>query len=72
MYAKDASLTGGLFHCSILDESICHSRGLGSILLPIFDGRILLANNVDPAQMPHFVASDLRLHRSPMTLLWMV
>ena len=26
------------------------------------------ANNVDPDQMPHFVASDLGLHLLPMTL----
>ena len=36
----------------------------------IFDGIILLANNVDPDQMPHYVASDLGLHCLPMTLLW--
>ena len=28
----------------------------------IFDGKILLANNVDPDQMAHYVASDLCLH----------
>ena len=26
------------------------------------DGKILLANNVDPDQTPHYVASDLSLH----------
>ena len=31
---------------------------------------ILLANSVDPDQMPHSVASDLGLHCLPMTLLW--
>ena len=30
----------------------------------------MLANNVDPDQMPHYVASDLGLHCSPVTLLW--
>ena len=30
---------------------------------------ILLANSVDPDQMPHHVASDLGLHCLPMTLL---
>ena len=34
-----------------------------------FDEKILLANNVDPDQMPHDVASDLGLHCLPMTLL---
>ena len=32
----------------------------------MFEG-ILLANNVDPDQTPHHVASDLGLHRLPMT-----
>ena len=29
----------------------------------------MLANNVDPDQMPHYVASDLGLYCLPMTLL---
>ena len=29
----------------------------------------LLVNNVDPDQMPHYVASNLGLHYLPMTLL---
>ena len=29
---------------------------------------ILLADSVDPDQMPHYVASDLDLHCLPMTL----
>ena len=33
----------------------------------IFDGKILLANNVDPDKTPHNVASDLGLHCLPMT-----
>ena len=55
----------------MLDESICHFRGVGSILLFLFyfGWKILLANNVDPDQMPHNVASDLGLHSFPMTLL---
>ena len=32
-------------------------------------GKSCLANNVDPDQMPHYVASDLVLHSMPMTLL---
>ena len=31
--------------------------------------QILLVNNVDPNQMPHYVASDLGLHCLPMTIL---
>ena len=59
------------FHCYMLDESICHFRGVGSILslLFYFRWKILCANNVYPDQMPHDVASDLGLHCSPVTLL---
>ena len=35
------------------------------IEIPIFN-----ANSVDPGKTPHFVASDLRLHCLPMSLLW--
>ena len=30
----------------------------------------MLANDVDPDQMPHNVVSDLGLHCLPMTFLW--
>ena len=55
----------------MLDESICHFRGVWSILLLLFyfSWKMLLANTVDPDQMPHDVASDLGLHCLPMTLL---
>ena len=56
----------GLFHCYLLDESICHFRDIRSILCFY---SILLANSVDPDQMPHNVASDLGLHFLFMTLL---
>ena len=48
----------------MLDKSICHFRGARSILslLFYFGLKILLANNVDVDQMPHYVASDLGLH----------
>ena len=51
-------------------KTICHFRGVGSIVLLLFyfKWKILLANSVDPDQMPH-VASDLRLHYLPVTLL---
>ena len=29
----------------------------------------MLANNVDPDQTPHYVASDLGLHNLPLTFL---
>ena len=63
--------TGGLFHCYMLDESICHFRGVGSILLLSFSfgWNILSANTVDPGQMQHYVASDLDLHYLPVTFL---
>ena len=55
----------------MLDEFICHVRGVGSIssLLFYFRWKILLANNEDPDQTPHYVASDLGLHCLLMTLL---
>ena len=40
----------------MLDESICHFRGVGSILSLLFVRETFLANNVDPDQMPHCVA----------------
>ena len=56
----------------MLDKSICYFResGLFCCFYSIFDGKILLANNADPDQMPHYVASDLGLHCLPMSLLW--
>ena len=47
----------------MLDESICYNRGVGSISSSLFYFRwkILLANNVNPDQMPH-LADDLGLH----------
>ena len=63
---------GGLFHRYMLDDSICHFRGsdLFCRFYSIFLWKILLANNVDPDQTPHYVASDLGLHCLLMTLLW--
>ena len=56
----------------MFDESICHFRGVTSILsLSLyFLCEILLANNVDPDQMPDHVASELGVHCLPITLLW--
>ena len=55
----------------MLDESICHYMGVGSILSLLFYilSKILLAINVGPDQTPHYVASDLGLHCLPMALL---
>ena len=55
----------------MLDEIMCHFRGVGSILSLkfYFLWKILLENNVDPDQAPHYVASNLDLQCLPMTLL---
>ena len=55
----------------MLDKSICHFKGVKSIfsLLFYFWWKFLLANNVDPYQTPHYVASDLGLHCLPLTIL---
>ena len=64
----------------MLDEFICHLMLtspfviLGVLALfccfySIVDGKFLLANNVDPDQMPHYVASDLGLHCLLISLL---
>ena len=55
----------------MLDESICHFRGVWSVtsLLFYFSLKIVLASNVDPGQTQYDVASDLGLHCLPMTLL---
>ena len=66
--------TGGVFHCYMLDNLICHFRGVRLILLFLlsFWWKTLLANNVDPDQMPHYVASDLGRHCLPVTFLPMI
>ena len=68
-----------LTHCILVDSStvICWMSPLvilGVLSLfchfhSIFLWKILLAYNVDPDQMPHYVASDLGLHCLPLTLL---
>ena len=60
--------TGRLFQCYMLDESICHFRGVWSFLF-YFLWKIWLANTLDSDQMPHYVVSDLGLHCLPMTVL---
>ena len=63
--------TGRLFYYYMLDKSICHFRGVRSILLLLLYFELkMLANNVDPDQMPHYMASDLGLHCLSMTHLW--
>ena len=43
--------------------------GLFFVAFILYLMKFLLANNVDPDQMPHYVASDLGLHCLPMTHL---
>ena len=54
--------TGRLFHCDMLDESVCHFRGVG------FKCRVL-ANTVDPYQMPLTLLRFLGLKWVNMCLL---
>ena len=52
------------------DPVILEVSGLFCRFHSIFNGKpCMLANTVDPNQMPHYVASDLGLHCWPMTLL---
>ena len=69
--ALRVNLKSFITHCYMSDVSICCFRGVGSILslLFYFLWKILLANNVDPDQMPNYVVSDLSLHCLLMTLL---
>ena len=54
----------------MLDEYIRQLRVLSLFrLFYFFRWKILLANNVDLDQTPHFVASDLGLHCLAMTIL---
>ena len=54
----------------MLDKTICHFKGVKSnFAFILFLMENLLANNVGPDQMPHYVVSDLGLHCLPMTLL---
>ena len=55
----------------MLAVSICQFSDVGSIMLFwfYFFMENLLANNVDPDQTQHDVASDLGVHCMPMTLL---
>ena len=63
--------TGGLFHCYMLDESICHFTGVRSILSLLF--YLLFENPLSKQcrlyQVPGYVASNLGLHCLPMILL---
>ena len=53
----------------MLDESICHFSGVGSIFAHFYYIFMEnpIANSVDSDDTPHYVASDLGLHCLPMT-----
>ena len=64
-------MSSGIFDLNSVDQSISNSRVSGKFLLllcfieiPVFN-----ANNVDPDQMLHSVASDLGLYCLPGTLM---
>ena len=58
--------TGRLFHCFMLESPfVILGVKISFVAFILF----LLANNVDPDQTPHDVASDLGLHYFPMSLL---
>ena len=67
-------MLNGLFHFSSLDRVISILRVFGKfLLLPCFqDIPFLNANSVDPDQTLRYVASDLGLHCSLMSLLWTI
>ena len=62
----------GIFYFHSSDWSISIYGMCGKfLLLPCFiEIPVFNAQNVDPDQMPHSVASDLGLHCLPMSLLW--
>ena len=55
--------------CWMNPFAILGMSGLFCRFYSILDWKLLLANNVDPSQTPHYVASDLGLQCLPMTLL---
>ena len=54
--------------CWTIPFIILGVSGLYFVLLFYFFMKNLLANNIDPEQMPHYVASDLGLCCLPMSL----
>ena len=65
--------TVGLCHYYILGESVFNLRGVrvyNMLIKNFFFGKWLinLQNSGEPAQMPHYMASDLGLHFLPILL----
>ena len=65
-------LPSGPIHPYQLEESISNFRAVWGTFsfLFCFESILVLTNNEDPDQMPHFVASDLGLHCLPMSQKW--
>ena len=53
------------FYLKSLDKSISYIRGIWLVFISELN-----ANSIDPDQTPRSAASDLDLHRLPMSLLW--
>ena len=66
--------TGGLLHCYMLDKSICHFRGVGSILLLLLSRlpqawrdigiRFSVRPSICQHLRPHSVDSSVQVHNS--------
>ena len=56
--------------CCMSPFVILGVSGLFCRFYSIFDVKILLADNVDSDQTPHYVVSDLGLHSLSGTILW--
>ena len=64
-------MPSGLFYLNSLDRSIPYIKGAWFLSLSCFvKNSELNANSVDPDQTPRSAASDLGLHRLPMSFLW--
>ena len=74
---RNFSITRFLTHCILVDSSagICQMSpfvilGASGLFCHFyFRWKLLLANNLDTDQMPHYLESDLGLHCLPLTLL---
>ena len=65
-------MPSGLFYLKALDKSISYIRCVWLVLLLSYFVEIseFYANKVDPDQTSRSAASDLGIHRLPMSLLW--
>ena len=65
-------MLSGFFYYNSLDKFISYIKGVWLVFTIVMFIEIseINANSVDPYQTPRTVASDLGLHRLPMSLLW--